>query len=76
MKGALICMKSFCIKTNNKNDFIDIAIRVMWSQGKDIPETLVKKDEFVDWQELGHSFIAGLTSNSELEENEEVNKNE
>lgn len=65
-----------CIKTNNKNDFIDIAIRVMWSQGKDIPETLVKKDEFVDWQELGHSFIAGLTSNSELEENEEVNKNE
>ena len=57
-----------CIKTNNRKDFTDIAIRVMWSSGKDIPEILVKNNENINWQELGHSFIAGLTSPRYLKE--------
>ena len=65
-----------CIKTDNKKDFIDIAIRVIWSSGKDIPDILVKEDENIKWQELGHSFIAGLTSTKYNKENEEENVNE
>lgn len=64
-----------CIKTNNKNDFVDVAIRIIWSSGKDIPEILVKNNENVSWQELGHSFIAGLTS-QKSQKKEEVNENE
>lgn len=51
-----------CIKTNDKNEFIDIAIRIIWSSGKSIPNHLVRNNENLNWQELGHSFIAGLTS--------------
>ena len=66
-----------CIKTNNKNGFTDIAIRIIWSTGKDIPEILVKNNENINWQELGHSFISGLTSARYVkEENEEVNAND
>lgn len=64
-----------CIKTNNKNDFIDVAIRIIWSSGKDVPNILVKNNENVSWQELGHSFIAGLTSQT-TKKKEEVNENE
>lgn len=64
-----------CIKTNNKDDFTDIAIRTLWSMGKDIPEILVKNNEDITWQELGHSFIAGLTSNI-YEKKDEVGKDE
>ena len=53
-----------CIKTNNKNEFTDVAIRILWSMGKDVPPILVKNNENVEWQELGHSFIAGLSSTS------------
>ena len=63
-----------CIKTNNKNEFIDIAIRILWSSGKDIPNILVRNNENISWQELGHSFIAGLTSNGVNNNNEEVNE--
>lgn len=52
-----------CIKTNNRNEFTDVAIRILWSMGKDVPQILVKNNENVEWQELGHSFIAGLSSN-------------
>lgn len=65
-----------CIKTNNKKDFTDIAIRVIWSSGKDIPELLVKNNENINWQEIGHSFIAGLTSPRYIKENKEVSENE
>ncbi|MBO5348782.1 MAG: type I-B CRISPR-associated protein Cas8b1/Cst1 [Clostridia bacterium] len=66
-----------CIKTNNKKDFTDVAIRIIWSTGKDIPEILVKNNENINWQELGHSFIAGLTSSRYVkEENKEVSENE
>lgn len=66
-----------CIKTNNRKDFTDVAIRVIWGAGKDIPEILVKDNENINWQELGHSFIAGLTSSKYVkEENKEVSKDE
>lgn len=63
------------IKGNRKDEFVDTAMRVIWSQGKDIPEILIKNNEGVDWKELGHSFIAGLTQeryvkNKEEDENE------
>lgn len=60
-----------CIKTNNKNGFVDIAIRIIWSAGKDIPEILVKNNENLSWQDLGHSFIAGLTSPKYVKNEEE-----
>ena len=63
-----------CIKGNRKNEFVDTAIRVFWSVGKDVPEILVKNNEEVEWQELGHSFIAGLARNKN-EENEEEKSN-
>lgn len=60
-----------CIKTNNKSGFVDIAIRIIWSAGKDIPEILVKNNENLSWQDLGHSFIAGLTSQKYVKNEEE-----
>lgn len=66
-----------CIKTNNKKDFTDIAIRIIWSSGKDVPEILVKNNENITWQEIGHSFISGLTSSKYMkEENKEVSEDE
>lgn len=58
-----------CIKTNNKSEFTDIIIRVLWSMGKDVPQIIVRNNEDTEWQELGHSFIAGLTSNNYQENN-------
>lgn len=60
-----------CIKGNRKNEFVDTAIRVIWSVGKDVPEILVKNNEEVEWQELGHSFIAGLTRSKYVKDEEE-----
>lgn len=63
------------IKGNRKDEFVDTAMRVIWSQGKDIPEILIKNNEGVDWKELGHSFIAGLTQERYIN-NKEENENE
>ena len=63
------------IKGNRKDEFVDTAMRVIWSQEKDIPEILIKHNEGVDWKELGHSFIAGLTQ-ERYEKNKEENENE
>ena len=62
-----------CIKTNNKNEFTDVAIRILWSMGKDVPQILVKNNENIEWQELGHSFIAGLSSNINKNKEEKDN---
>lgn len=64
-----------CIKGNRKDEFTDTAIRVIWSVGKDVPEILVKNCEEVDWKELGHSFISGLTQSKYIK-NQEVKENE
>lgn len=63
------------IKGNRKDEFIDVAIRVIWSVEKDIPEILIKNNEEVEWKELGHSFIAGLTQKGYIK-NKEVKENE
>ena len=60
-----------CIKGNRKSEFVDTAIRVIWSAGKDVPEILVKNNEEVDWQELGHSFVSGLTRGKYVKNEEE-----
>lgn len=62
-----------CIKGNRKNEFVDTAIRVIWSIGKDVPEILVKNNEEVDWKELGHSFVSGLTRGKYVKNEEEKN---
>lgn len=62
------------IKGNRKTEFVDTAIRVIWSIGKDIPEILTKNNEGVDWKELGQSFISGLTQERYIG-NKEENKN-
>lgn len=49
------------IKVNQKDRFTDTAIRLIWMADKDVPEILVKNNEEVNWIELGHSFISGLT---------------
>lgn len=59
------------IKGNRKDEFIDVAIRLIWSEGKDIPELLVIKNEEVDWKDIGHSFIAGLTQPKYVKNKEE-----
>ena len=64
-----------CIKGNRKDEFTDTAIRVIWSVGKDVPEILVKNCEEVDWKELGHSFISGLTQSKYIK-NQEAKENE
>ena len=63
------------IKANRKTEFMDTAIRVIWSSGKDIPEILTINNESVSWKELGHSFIAGLTQ-PRYQKNKEVKENE
>ena len=70
LDGYIYQMLNF-IKTNNKSGFIDIAIRIIWSFGKNTPEILVQNNENLKWQELGHSFIAGLTSPKYLKKGEE-----
>ena len=64
-----------CIKGNRKDEFMDTAIRVIWAVGRDVPEILVKNNEEIQWQDLGHSFIAGLTQ-ERYRKNEEVKENE
>lgn len=48
------------IKANDKKGFVDIAMRIIAPVGKGIPRILVQNNENLNWQELGHSFIAGL----------------
>lgn len=60
-----------CIKGNRKDEFMDTAIRVIWSAGKDVPEILVKNNEEVSWKELGHSFVSGLTQVKYIKNEEE-----
>lgn len=64
-----------CIKGNRKDEFMDTAIRVIWSAGKDVPEILVQNNEEVNWKELGHSFVSGLTQVKYIK-NEEVKEDE
>lgn len=51
-------------KTENKKDFMDTIIRIYMSVDKEIPMIFleVMKESKLDFEEIAHSFIAGLNS--------------
>ena len=52
------------IKAGNKKDFMDIVIRIHISMGKDVSQIFleVMQNTDLDFESIGHSFIAGLIS--------------
>lgn len=66
------------IKSGNKKEFMDIVIRIHMSMGKDVSPIFleVMKDSELDFESIGHSFLAGLISNKyEKNNSEEVENN-
>lgn len=61
------------IKAGNKKDFMDIVIRIHISMEKDVSPIFleVMQDTDLDFESIGHSFIAGLVSNRFEKKNEE-----
>ena len=61
------------IKAGNKNEFMDIVIRIHMSMGKDISPIFleVMQDTDLDFESIGHSFVSGLISNKYEKKNEE-----
>lgn len=53
------------IKAGNKNEFMDIVIRLNIAMGKDVSPIFleVMQDGELDFGSIGHSFLAGLVSN-------------
>ena len=63
------------IKAGNKKEFMDIVIRIHMSMEKDVSPIFleVMQDTDLDFESIGHSFVAGLISNKfeRKEENKE-----
>ncbi|MEG2918440.1 MAG: type I-B CRISPR-associated protein Cas8b1/Cst1 [Clostridium sp.] len=55
-------------KAGNKKEFMDTAIRVFMSVGMEVPMILleVMKERELDFEEVAHSFISGLTSKKNI----------
>lgn len=53
------------IKSGNRKEFMDIAIRIHMSMGKDISPIFIEtmQDTDLDFESIGHSFLSGLISN-------------
>ncbi len=53
------------IKAGNKKEFMDIVIRIHMSMGKDVSPIFIEtmQDTDLDFESIGHSFLAGLISN-------------
>lgn len=53
------------IKAGNKKEFMDIVIRMHMALGKDISPIFIEtmQDTDLDFESIGHSFLAGLVSN-------------
>lgn len=64
------------LKSGNKQEFIDIVIRIHMSLGKDVSPIFleVMQEGNLDFTSIGHSFIAGLISNK-YEKKVEVSNN-
>lgn len=64
------------IKSGNKKEFMDIVIRIHMSMEKDISPIFIEvmQDTDLDFESIGHSFLAGLISNK-YEKKEEVENN-
>lgn len=65
------------IKAGNKKEFIDTVIRIHMSMGKDVSGIFIEalQSNGLDFESIGHSFLAGLISNK-YDKNEEVKSDE
>lgn len=64
------------IKTGNKNEFMDIVIRLHMSMGKNISPIFLEtmQEAKLDFESIGQSFLSGLISNKyEKKEEEKIN---
>ncbi|MCI9365666.1 MAG: type I-B CRISPR-associated protein Cas8b1/Cst1 [Clostridia bacterium] len=67
------------IKTGNRQELMDTILRIHLSMNKDVSPIFIEimKDSDLDFEAIGHSFLAGLISNRrEDENNKEVTNNE
>lgn len=64
------------VKAGNKKEFMDTIIRLHIAMGKDVSPIFIEtmQDTGLDYESIGHSFLAGLISNK-YEKKEEENKN-
>ena len=65
------------IKAGNKKEFMDIVIRLHMAMGKDVSPIFIETMQTtgLDFESIGHSFLAGLISNKyEKKEEEKVEK--
>lgn len=64
------------IKAGNKKEFMDIVIRLHMAKGKDVSPIFIETMQTtgLDFESIGHSFLAGLISNKyEKKEEEKIN---
>ena len=64
------------IKAENKKEFMDIVIRLHMAMGKDVSPIFIETMQTtgLDFESIGHSFLAGLISNKyERKEEEKIN---
>lgn len=64
------------IKAGNKKEFMDIIIRLHMAMGKDVSPIFIEimQTTGLDFESIGHSFLAGLISNKyEKKEEEKIN---
>ena len=63
------------IKAGNKKEFMDIVIRLHMAMGKDISPIFIETMQTtgVDFESIGHSFLAGLISNKYEKKSEKEN---
>lgn len=64
------------IKAENKKEFMDIVIRLHMAMGKDVSPIFIETMQTtgLDFESIGHSFLAGLISNKyEKKEEEKIN---
>ena len=65
------------IRAGNKKELMDTILRIHISMGKEVSPIFIEimKDSNLDFEAIGHSFLAGLISERK-EENKEVKVNE
>lgn len=65
------------IRAGNKKELMDTILRIHISMGKEVSPIFIEimKDSNIDFEAIGHSFLAGLISERK-EENKEVKVNE
>lgn len=66
------------IRAGNKKELMDTILRIHISMGKEVSPIFIEimKDASIDFEAIGHSFLAGLISEKKEEENKEGKKDE